>query len=625
MKFNIQKVKLWFGEDNANSETYNFFPDKVNVITGDPTRGKTSIWSIIDYCLLSKEKRIADRIIPMVSWFGINVIIGETEISIARKSPKNGEVSSEIYFTYGALPSVPSQNNDITEVRAILNKLFGITDELKLSLDKGISRDSQNISFRHFLILNSITANYISHTNLYFDTSFYGKDEYDKLLRSIIHLAIGICNLQSIKLIRKIEETKKEISKIISQKNSNTNEEVKFEKNINSLINKLKENGLLDYSYDGDISEKLEVVDEVISNTRKVADNTKAFAEIDDLNKVRENIVLQINAIERYKKEYDAYKKNLSKSEDSLKPIEFLKKNLSDQLVDSLETRVFIDTLEESLRTIQNSLSKKVAEPLKVSGDSKELRSQLKSVENQIAKLNPLKNNLYAEAKKFVVIGEITKEKEFYLNARLKGIKPIDNERLIYLNKEAEKLNMQNSRDVEQVRFSMIKALNECIQRWFNLIKSMPDYQNSEARYDDAELGLKLYPDGQLFPYDTVGSQSNYMFMHLCFYLGLHEHMISIKQNHVPQFLFIDQPSLPYSPDKRDSFESAGKTKLLDAFSLLNSFIEYIKEQNNSFQILLVEQAPKEFWTENGLNNFHTVAEFINGNGLIPKEIYNTK
>ena len=135
---------------------------------------------------------------------------------------------------------------------------------------------------------------------------------------------------------------------------------------------------------------------------------------------------------------------------------------------------------------------------------------------------------------------------------------------------------------------------------------------------------LQLQPLSELFPLETVGSKSNYMLMHLSFYLGLHEHMISIGQEHVPQFLFIDQPSIPYYAGN-DGKGNDDKTKLVDAFSLINSFIDYIiKDKDNSFQVLLVEHAPKEYWIDNKLTNFFTVDEFINGKGLIPTKIYNS-
>ena len=45
-------------------------------------------------------------------------------------------------------------------------------------------------------------------------------------------------------------------------------------------------------------------------------------------------------------------------------------------------------------------------------------------------------------------------------------------------------------------------------------------------------MNIKLQPPEELFPLENVGSKSNYMFMHLCFYLGLHSHMINVEKTY---------------------------------------------------------------------------------------------
>ena len=52
MSFYIKKVQLWF-KRNVSPVSYEFKPNRVNVITGDSSTGKSSILRIIDYCLLS--------------------------------------------------------------------------------------------------------------------------------------------------------------------------------------------------------------------------------------------------------------------------------------------------------------------------------------------------------------------------------------------------------------------------------------------------------------------------------------------------------------------------------------------------------------------------------------------
>jgi hypothetical protein len=243
-------------------------------------------------------------------------------------------------------------------------------------------------------------------------------------------------------------------------------------------------------------------------------------------------------------------------------------------------------------------------------------------LKKRISQLNLIQKNYRAEGEKFIIIGEIKNAYEQIL--KRDKIKPIDTVRLNQLN--GEKSNLENNlKDIEQVKFTMKNSLNQCIQRNYNQLSSLPAYKNSQTQFNDSEMILQLVPEGQLFPLENVGSKSNYMFMHLCFYLGLHEHMINVGQIHVPQFLFIDQPSIPYyTGASNEKIGNDDKTKLLDAFSLLNSFISYITtEKKDSFQIFMVEHAPKEYWTENNLTNFYTVDEFINGKGLIPSDIYN--
>lgn len=619
MNFILQEIKLWFNESNSQSKSYEFLPNKVNVITGDATTGKTSFWSIIDYCFLSNKVNIANKIVEKVSWFGIRFTINGKEISIARKTPKIGAVSSEVYYSIGPLPESPNSNIQIAELKALLDIEFGITESLRFPLGKEFGKSPFNLSYRYFLMFSALTEDIIGQSKTYFDTTFFGKEEYDKALKHIFNMVIGVNDMENIKSLERIKKIGDDISNILKQKNTNANAEKKFENSINYLINKLKENQLLEYSYNpNNLSDALSVIDDIIVSTKKSADNSKVFAEIDELNKTRANLEAQIHAIERYRKEYEAYKRNLKKSADSLMPIEFLKNNLSDQLVDSYETQAFIDSLEESLKEIQNTLSKKVEEPIKVSGDTKQLQSELQAIKNRINQLNPIKQNFQTEANKFMVLGEVKNAKESLMEVKSRAIKPIDNEKINQLNDEKLRLEAE-LKNIEQVKFTMKTALNKSIQRNFDLLESMAEYKNSEMRFDDVEMTLRLKPNNQLFPLDNIGSKSNYMLMHLCFYLGLHEHMIAVGQEHVPTFLFIDQPSIPYyaGGDNND------KAKLLDAFSLINSFIDHIVTKNkNSFQVFMVEHAPESYWIDNDLKNFHTVAQFINGNGLIPNEFY---
>lgn len=623
MKFIIHEIKLWFKEKNSTPKSYELKPNKVNVITGDATTGKTSFWSIIDYCLIANKTNIANSINEKVLWYGIRFTINDKEISIARKATQKDIVSSDVYFGYGELPNTPQTNIEIAKIKSILDKEFGITGNLIFPYGKKLVEAPFSLSFRHFLLFNSLTEDIIGTSKTYFDTTFYGKEEYDNVLTHIFDLVIGVNNMESSKDEERIKQINEEIKKMYSREKRRKKAELVFEEGIYALIKRLKENGFIEYSSTiKSLDEAMSIFDDVIANTKKTANNSSLFEELDNLNKRRLEIKAQLSSIDRYKREYETYKKNLDKSTDSLKPINYLTRHLSDQLIESYETKSFIDTLENSLRTIQNHLSKQSLKPIKVQGEVSKLQKELFDIETKIDRLNSIQKVYRTEGEKYIIIGEIKNSYENLL--KQEKVKPID---CIYLNRlNDEKLNLEkNLKNIDEVKYRMKNSLNKCIQRNYNKLRSLPAYKNSQTQFNDTDMVLQLVPEGQLFPLENVGSKSNYMFMHLCFYLGLHEHMINIGQIHVPQFLFIDQPSIPYYTGSiNEKIGNDDKTKLLDAFELIDSFVSYItNEKNESFQIFLVEHAPQEYWTENNLLNFHTVDEFIHGKGLIPSDIYN--
>jgi len=619
MKFILHEVKLWFKKKNSTPISYNFLPDKINVITGDATTGKTSFWSIIDYCLLSGKMNIANNITKKVSWFGIRFTLNNKEISIARKSPE-GPVSSEAFYGTGTLPDIPDGNIPISELKSLLDKEFGITDRLRFPYAKELGKKSFYHSYRYFLLFNSLTEDIIGTRETYFDTTFYGKEEYDYALNHVFDLVIGVNDIESLKAQERIEQINAEIQRIRTQEIQKQKAEKKVEYEISKLVEKLKEKSFIEYTENFDsVDEAAAAIQEVIDNTKIAATNSKLFEELDELNGKRRAIKVQISSIDRYRKEFDIYRKSLTKSADSLKPIEFLTKNLSDQLIDSYETKDFIDYLGESLKTIQSSISKAKLEPLRVSGDESELKIQLTSVENRINQLEKIRNTTLVEVQKFIAFGEV--KNEFERLSKGKKFEPIDTVKLNQLNEEKSRLEGE-IKNTKPIKFIRKTELNNRIQRHFDQLKSLPDFKDSKTLFNETAMHLQLIPNGLSFPYENIGSKSNYMFMHLCFYLGLHEHLLNIASQHVPPFLFIDQPSIPYySGDS--GIGNDDKSKLIDAFSLINSFIEdVVIKDSHSFQILMVEHAPKEYWIDNKLTHFHTVDEFLNGKGLVPDEVY---
>ena len=79
MNLYIASIKLWFKgfhEDVKRTITYTFEPNKINVITGDSSTGKSSILGIIDYLLLSDNPTIVENIInENIAYYGMNLYL----------------------------------------------------------------------------------------------------------------------------------------------------------------------------------------------------------------------------------------------------------------------------------------------------------------------------------------------------------------------------------------------------------------------------------------------------------------------------------------------------------------------------------------------------------------------
>lgn len=96
MNLYIESIKLWFKGFSENSQrtiTYPFIPNKINVITGDSSTGKSSILGIIDYLFLSDNPVIVENIVnENVEFYGMHLYLNGTSYILIRKPRILGKV-----------------------------------------------------------------------------------------------------------------------------------------------------------------------------------------------------------------------------------------------------------------------------------------------------------------------------------------------------------------------------------------------------------------------------------------------------------------------------------------------------------------------------------------------------
>lgn len=97
MNLYIESIKLWFKGFSENSQrtiTYPFIPNKINVITGDSSTGKSSILGIIDYLFLSDNPVIVENIVnENVEFYGMHLYLNGTSYILVNGSETSNFVT----------------------------------------------------------------------------------------------------------------------------------------------------------------------------------------------------------------------------------------------------------------------------------------------------------------------------------------------------------------------------------------------------------------------------------------------------------------------------------------------------------------------------------------------------
>jgi hypothetical protein len=617
MTFYIKQIHIWF-RNKSEKRTLTFLPAKVNVITGAKSTGKSSIISIIDYCLLSSNPRLVEKVInENAEWYGLSFVINDKEFFIARKHPTANIGSKEIYFSsIGEIPEQLTPNIDIKKAKSAFEQEFGIDEHMVIPYGGKKLAAGTKISYRYFLLFNTLSEDTIASTTTYFDYDLYDREKYTEALQRIFFLAIGIDGPENILIKEKITFLESEIDKIEKKKKLLQKDTRLFNEEIFRLMVRAQEYDL--------IERKLFTHEEAYEELKKVINDFKPttysnnLQQAEELNRTKRSIYRKIRNLERFDAEYKEYRENLINEHDSVKPIIYLKKNF-EQLIPTLEVRLFMDSLEESLTAMKKSISNKKSLSVNIKSQVDELKRQLILIDRQLSDL-PTSNKVFTdEVSKYVFIGEIKSQLSFYENKWNILEEQKDTEDFL---QQISDLNKQ-LKNTEEQRKIVLEVLTDMIQRYFDKSNSMGVYSNYKVHFDETNKIIKLREPNQLLPRSDIGSKSNYMFLHLFLFLGLHDHIITQGGRYIPQFLILDQPSQPYLDktvvnEKGEIETDDDRATIKDAFKLLNDFIESMAKREKIFQIILLEHASKSYWQEPLLNNFHLVEEFRNGNALIP-------
>ncbi|ENK8666709.1 DUF3732 domain-containing protein [Enterobacter bugandensis] len=601
----ITNILIW--QIDSTLRNLELKENKVNVITGDSGKGKSSILAIIDYCLLSSSSDGISKtnVDNFVNWYGIRLSINGKYFTICRKATHFEEDDLVYFDKNGDIPQIPINNIKKDVLKEHLNYEFGINSSLKIPYGGRFIQQGSKVSYRYF-----IPHCFIDQTTLTSSEHLYSKISDLKTRERIdrtFDMALGSENAETMIMRTRLEELQRNLARIEYKQSASKDSYFNFESEIESLYDRACYFGLISENRKNEptVSDKLENLKAIV--------NYKDINEIPAINertKIEKELFLlkkELTDINEYIETNTEYNKFLKDNQDSLLIAKYLNDNYSEILYTKNIYSIIKSLLNQSSE-IKKAIAEKGQNSLisKTNAKRKELELKISSLSKKLTtvsdeKITPIElyrfmGELSSEIKRIVVL-----PKYDYTDTIEKITTKID---------ELESKITDNNAFKEYT----LSLLNGKIKEIFTRMP-LKGFEDATPIFNKAKKTLDLINKNQVEKMIDIGSASNYMYVHVAYFLALHELVRDRNVPWVPRFLVIDQPSTPY-------FSTAGKktddfASLDAALNEINSFVEKMRS-HGGFQIILLEHIEETYWLDREMTNFTLVDNELRGNyGLI--------
>ena len=579
MDFKISKIILWPKNTKMAIRVIPFKEDFVNVISGDNARGKSTVISIIDYCLASSKCSIPIGLIRnFTRWFGIIVSYGEEEILLAREEPGVEVVSNNMYIQRGKKIAIPEQiEEENSNYRDIINELNKLAQLARFDLgDKGVS---QPASIRDLISLNFQPQHLVA--NPY--ALFYKADTYqnrEKLI-TIFPYILGILDDELLGL--------KEELKDLKSREKALGRELEQRKDIaNNWLSEVKSYYAIAFEFgliDGDLNDSsswspkdyiirlrqaLSRIDKNVIPLIKVGASTKISQRLAELDEKEFQVAAQIQEkkeklylIQSIKTSNKDYGNDILVQNSRLEAVSWLKSNINNKHhcpfcgSKSTSAKEYVDNYYTLSNELSN-LSRRVADSHRVfNKEITTINSDLNKLEMQINEIRTEKQILSQENEEYQKQHQVLNSIFRFggkLEESLKNYDKISEngdleKELEKIKKRISEINKLLNQDVlDRKQKNILNQISASIKHYAKIFEA--EYCDDDIQLNIENLTLKFVSGNREDFLWEIGSGHNFMSYHISTILAIHEYLLTLAdKNKVPTFIIFDQPSQVYFPE----------------------------------------------------------------------------
>jgi tetratricopeptide (TPR) repeat protein len=602
----ISNIILW--QKDGVKRTLDFLPNRVNVITGDSGKGKSSILFIIDYCLLASETTGISKtnIDSKVDWYGIKISINGKKMVIARPSESNG-VTDQAYFNEnGVVPDLPVINVRIDNLKKVLNSAFGIDTEMKVPYGGRYIKAGSRVSFRNFLSYSYQDQNTIVAPDHIYIRPTDGR--YQEAIERTFRMAIGAENVDTALSRNRLVELERKKA-IQERKNDSYAQSANaFSEEVQALSNEAYSLGVIDQipqSYEDCFA----ALDKLVKAPAIPSEHKR---EVERVEREIFSLSVKNRQLQSFIDDKPGYTNALKESEESLKPVNIFNSQ-ADNIFPSKFANEVIARLQHELSDIKHSLRSRNSFPFldEVKSIILQNNAKIQSLKEELSACEKDRPIRYNPNDYYRYLGRLETKLEIYHKSKSRTV------HVAQISFDESIADLQRIVEQNEEKSTLAKQeLNRLINKRLTKLP-LKGYKDFSAFYYEKEKMLHLHsPDlATIEKMPDVGSASNYLYLHISYFLAIHEIAKKRKIPWIPSFLVLDQVSTPYfSSDGKPNDDIRSLDKVL---SELNQFVIDMDEQDG-FQIILLEHIDKRHWTSLNLDRFHLVdRELRDDYGLI--------
>ncbi|GGX75813.1 DUF3732 domain-containing protein [Streptomyces hiroshimensis] len=618
MTYQIKSLTL-YGHSLQQMRVLSLNTGRLNIITGDSRTGKTSIWTITDYCMGSSDYPVrAGKVRDYTSIFALQLVRGDQQLFIARPAPESNTTPAPrlcLQFQQAGAPPLAQDDIDFTfpldAARRLLSEFCGIDRTIRIPASRGTTMSP---SIRHALFFCLQAQNEIANPDHLFHSQ--GHEWRPQAIRDTLPYFLGAVDPEQAIRHARLKQLRSEL-RTVERRIAQAAQAAPASGQARALIAEAESAGLLHASVDEAVSldEALSILATVLTYSPgelEHADVNDHAARLDHERQELRSRHLQIRAriteLRQTLAEENSYLVQASDQRERLASLGLLR-TATDRagehcpVCDSV-----VAPAQQTIQAIREDLQRLDSDVAFVSEDAPLIRSMIAAEEERLQQLRTevVRNREQREAldagireaaryhsqalRAASVQGRISL---FLENAtRAEHAPPITDTRE-ELQREITDLEEALGADTQADRLaSCLSLINQKIAAKARTLGL--EHSEHPVRLDLRRLSIVADTPRGPVPLSDMGSGENWLGYHIAALLSLHE-WFAERGRPLPRVLVLDQPSQVYFPSDYDGSQvdlvGEDRTSLLRIYQAINDTVSHL---DGGFQVIVMEHADLE-------------------------------